>query len=55
MTELRVLYWAADEKRVFVRCLRGGVELYAGWEPVRYDNDGRGWCEGPDGWVCVFA
>lgn len=55
MTTLAVLYWSHDERRVYVRCSRAGVELYSGWEPVRYDDDGRGWAEGPDGWVCVFA
>lgn len=54
-TEVRVCHWSHDERRVFVSVRRAGVELYAGWEPVRYDDDGRGWVEGPDGWVCVYA
>ena len=52
---ITVLYWSHDEKRVFVRCVKSGVTMYEQWEPVRYDDDGRGWAEGPDGWVCVFA
>lgn len=53
-TTVKVLYWSHDERRVFVR-VSGRFGEYEQWEPVKYDDDGRGWIETGDGWVCVFA
>lgn len=48
---LVVVCWSHDERRVKVKHADGVVM----WEMVSYDEDGRGWIETNDGWVCVYA